>query len=201
MRIAAAAVGSALVGTLVVLLSLPSRPGQVAQPTVGTARGAGEGALLPVAIRGTSSAMTGGCPCTPPPLDPAAWQLALSEADQETVGRALAMSLALRELETLAQALSGEAGPPRELAALLLNVASGRISTCVRLEPAGVTALAVVDALDRLLADEQAGREVPGPDLELVARAARALNQGEKPAEPCTPAPVQEARDGPLPPR
>jgi len=166
MRLAAMAVAAAAVGTIAVLLSL-SPAGSGAAPVVArvapsTKRMAGQ-ATCP--------------PCDKGPMGPIGW-LQVAAHDAAALERAAALSLAMGEPQIVQHALEAEDPALRELAALLLNVASGRVAGCTPLREGGHVA-AVLDRLDRLLARVRSGESVPGAELAAAADAAAVLNRGE----------------------
>ena len=161
MREAAVVVGAAIVGVSVVLLSYaPARPSEPPDPAA---------LFRPVAA-------DDGCPCGIGPLEPSQWESSLAPAYLEG---ASALSLALADAPTLTKALRADDPAERELAALLLNVASGRVAGCTRIADGSGRVAAVLDRLDRLVAAVREGRKVVAADLATAAAAAESLNRGE----------------------
>lgn len=173
MRLAALAVGAAVAGTASVLLSLaPHAPAGQSQPTV---------------VASAPGAADSPCPpCVRGPLGPIGWLQASSAPETgSSLNRAAALSLAMGEPQVVQLALEAEDPALRELAALLLNVASGRVAGCTPLGDGGHVA-AVLDRLDRLLARVRAGEPVPAAELSAAATAAAVLNRGEGLPPDCT---------------
>ncbi|WP_373046108.1 hypothetical protein [Vulgatibacter sp.] len=167
MRIAAMAVGAAAVGSLGVLLSLaPAAP----------AATAGAAAAPATSVQALDSTCP---PCTKGPMGPIGWMQAVATPDgSEPLVRAAALSLSMGEPLVVEQALQAEDPALRELAALLLNVASGRVAGCTPVVEGGHVA-AVLDHLDRLLAQVRAGESVAAGEVATAAAAAAVLNRGE----------------------
>lgn len=124
----------------------------------------------------------GSCPpCQSAPFSPSAWSSAILEASSEesSIDRAAALSLALADGKQIREGLRAEDPAVRELAALLLNVTSGKVAGCTPLPGGGKRVSTVLDKLDRLLSRVQAGDPVPASDLAAASAAAAALNRGE----------------------
>jgi hypothetical protein len=172
MRVAVTAVAAAVVGTGTVLLSI-TPPAPAAEARLAAAR---EPAL----------AVAAQCPpCKQGPMGPIAWQQAIARPDAaEPLLRASTLSLSMGEPRVVQMALQAEDPALRELAALLLNVASGRVAGCTELTAGGHVA-AVLDALDQLVARVRDGEEVPAADLAAAASAAAVVNRGEGLPEGC----------------
>jgi hypothetical protein len=155
-----------MAGTASVLLSLaPHAPTGPSQPMIAAA-----------APRVAESPCP---PCERGPLGPIGWLHAASAQETgSSLVRAAALSLAMGEPQVVQLALEADDPALRELAALLLNVASGRVAGCTPLGDGGHVA-AVLDRLDRLLAQVRAGEPVPAADLSAAASAAAVLNRGE----------------------
>lgn len=173
MRVAVTAVAAALVGSAAVLLSLapdvPAAPAPREDP-VHLATGGSD-------VR--PAAATQCPPCAQGPMGPIGWKHAVAGSDaQDPLGRAAALSLAMGEPQVVQMALDADDTALRELAALLLNVASGRVSGCTELHGGGHVA-AVLDRLDQLVARVRDGDEVPAQDLAEAASAAAVVNRGE----------------------
>jgi len=169
MRFAAMAVGAAVIGAAGVLLSVAPAPPPAPGPVVAPAEAAGAGG-----IRAASCP-----PCDRGPMGPIGWLQAIARSDQgEALDRAAALSLAADRPEIVRGALEAEDHALRELAALLLNVASGRVAGCTPLDDGGHVAV-VLDRLDRLLAAVRQGEAVAADELAAAAAAARIVNRGE----------------------
>lgn len=205
MRLAAVAVGSAILGSSVVLFSLTPSPSPVAEERVTAEVLGGEPRIqalpkgVPVTVaRPVPENRPSVCPpCRGTPLDAAEWRDRMSTAlapPAATWDRASVLSLAFPEHERIAGALEQADPAGRELAALLLNVASERIVGCSRLPTGSGTATDVLDALDRLVATVEAGEQVAHADLAVATAAARALNEGDPVA--CAAAPHDGQPDG-----
>lgn len=198
MRVAAVAVGSAILGSSVVLFSLTPAPSPAAEEPVAAVVVGGEPRVqaLPKGVPVTVAAPVpedrpSVCPpCRGTPLDAAEWRDRLSTAlapPAATWDRASVLSLAFPEHQGIAQALEQTEPAKRELAALLLNVASERIVGCSGLPSGKGTVTDVLDALDRMVATVEAGERVAHADLEVATAAARALNEGNPVACAATP--------------
>lgn len=119
-------------------------------------------------------------PCQSAPFSPGAWSQALTEASADSsVDRAAALSLALADGRQIREGLGAEDPAVRELAALLLNVTSGKVAGCTPIRGGGKRVSAVLDRLDRLLSRVHAGEPIPAGDLAAASAAAAALNRGE----------------------
>lgn len=173
MRFALIVVAAAWAGVGLVLFSM----GPSGAPSTGAPVPRVEGpppdtvAIVPV---------VGTCPpCSSAPYSPAAWSRALTEAsDEGSIDRAAALSLALADGRQIREGLGAEDPAVRELAALLLNVTSGKVAGCTPIG-GGKRVSVVLDHLDRLLSRVQAGEPVPAGDLAAASAAAAALNRGE----------------------
>lgn len=169
MRVALVAVASAIAGASAVLLAVPPvlPPGPTAEAAadpVWEASGA-EGSLCP--------------PCDAGPLGPIGWiQVVGAPGGDESLERAAAVSLAIREPEQVERALFADEPALRELAALLLNVGSGRVAACTPLGK-GRKVAAVLDKLDRLVARILEQQPVEAEELAAAVDAAAVLNRGE----------------------
>ncbi len=171
MRVAVTAVAAAVVGTGIVLLStVPAAPAADARS-----------AVQPVV------AVSAQCPpCNQGPMGPIAWQQAIARPDgADPLARAAALSLAMGEPRVVEHALTAEDPALRELAALLLNVASGRVAGCTELTQGGHVA-AVLDTLDQLVAKVRDGEPIPAEALAGAAGAAAVINRGEGLPDDCS---------------
>ena len=179
MRVAVTAVAAAVVGSAAVLLSLaPDVPASAAPREQAVQAAAGGSGVVPAAA-------TQCPPCTQGPMGPIGWKHAIAGAGaDEPLGRAAALSLAMGEPQVVLMALDAEDPALRELAALLLNVASGRVAGCTALSDGGHVA-AVLDQLDQLVARVRDGEPVPASQLSDAATAAAVVNRGEGLPEGC----------------
>lgn len=181
MRFAVVAVSAAFVGVTGVLLSmrppLAEASHVASNPTLIAPVGGGAAGAQDV---GTAAAIGACPPCQSAPLGPSAWREALGRGGSEAaIERAAALSLAMREPKRVQAALQAEDPALRELAALLLNVTSGRVSGCTPVAEGGGRVAAVLDRLDQLVAMSQSGTTIPARDLASAAAAAAVLNRGE----------------------
>ena len=178
MRVAVTAVAAAVVGSAVVLLSFA--------PDVPSAPPREE--ATEVASGGTTvrpATATQCPPCTQGPMGPIGWKHAIAGAGAtEPLGKAAALSLAMGDPKVVRMALEADDPALRELAALLLNVASGRVAGCTELREGGHVAQ-VLDQLDRLVARVRDGDPVPAVQLSDAATAAAVVNRGEGLPEGC----------------
>jgi hypothetical protein len=187
-RLAAVAVGSAILGSSVVLFSLSPRAEPLAPPAAQVTGGEPEVKAVPPEAPVAAASQTPGShpsvcpPCRGSPLDATEWRTRLATPQAPpaaTWDRASVLSLAFPEHQEIAQALAQPDPASRELAALLLNVASERIVGCSKLPAGEGTASDVLDALDRLVATVEAGEQVSYADLTVATAAAKALNEGQ----------------------
>lgn len=173
MRFALIVVAAAWAGVGLVLFSMGPSEGPTRQPPVPRLEGPPPETVAIVPV--------GGCPpCRSLPFGPAAWRRTLLESTEEgSVERAAALSLTLADDRQIREGLGAEDPAVRELAALLLNVTSGKVAGCTPIAGGGKRVSAVLDHLDRLLSRVQAGEPVPARDLAAASAAAAALNRGE----------------------
>jgi hypothetical protein len=183
-RLALVAVGSAIVGSAAVLLSVAPPPPPTPAPRAVVTGGEPRVRTLPPGVPASATLPGSGPSVCPPrraaPLDVEAWRkLTLSSPPPaSTWDRASVLSLAFPKHEQIARALELPDPAPRELAALLLNLATDRIVGCRPLARGEGTVTDVLDALDRLVATLETGEPVSHSDLEVATAAARELNEG-----------------------
>jgi hypothetical protein len=195
-RLALVAVGSAILGSVAVLLGVAPPPPHP-PPRALVLGGEPRVRTLPPGVP-ASARLPGSSPSVCPPrraapLDVEEWRKMASSSPPpaSTWDRASVLSLALPNHERIARALELPDPAPRELAALLLNLATDRIVGCRPLPRGEGTATDVLDALDRLVATLETGEPVSHADLAVATAAARELNEGrgETPARGTKPEP------------
>jgi hypothetical protein len=182
-RLAWITVGSAFLGTSVVLLSMGRTEAQSPPPVPAVVEDAPAGgpdrpAAIEPEVRSGARGEPGSCPpCQGAPLDAEAWKAQLGTLDGAVaLERASSLSAALPDAHSIAGALVGDDPALRSLATLLLNVGSRRVNACQAI--GSLSVLQVLDRLDHLARSARDGGKPSAAALAASSAQADAVSRG-----------------------